>query len=168
MSDINVDVPGFEGILKKLQEMQEGLQTNNAILVGLPSETGTKEHPNSKLNNATIGAIHEFGAPEKNIPERSFLRAGLDQNKKTLTKATEKMLHNVLEGRINSEQGMNVVGGLAAAGIKKYMAEGIAPPLKRPRKTGIDGLDKPLIDTGELRASITWVLADMDEVEEGI
>lgn len=35
---------------------------------------GDKASRSGPLNNAAIGTIHEFGAPERNIPMRSFLR----------------------------------------------------------------------------------------------
>lgn len=167
MSDVNLESQGFDDILKELKRIKEELEEDNYVLVGMPNETGSKIHQDSKLNNATIAAIHEFGAPEQGIPERSFLRAGLEQNKNTLSKAAEKAVENAIDGKADIAKGMDAVGSLAAASVKKYISEGIAPPLKKPRKTG-GSEDKPLIDTGELRSSITWVLASSKDIKEGI
>jgi len=41
---------------------------------------------------ALIGAVHEFGAPKKNIPERSFMRTTFNEEKKKLQEIFNKEL----------------------------------------------------------------------------
>ena len=37
-------------------------------------------------SRAEVAAVHEFGSPSKNIPERSFMRSAFNENKKGIVK----------------------------------------------------------------------------------
>lgn len=41
-------------------------------------------------------AVHEFGSPKKNIPERSFLRLGFDKNKEEIERLIDAEIEKVL------------------------------------------------------------------------
>lgn len=41
-------------------------------------------------------AVHEFGSPRKNIPERSFLRLGFDKSKEEIEKLLDAEIEKVL------------------------------------------------------------------------
>jgi len=52
------------------------------IRVGVLGSQGSRS--DTKLNNASIGSIMEFGSNTKNIPARSFLRMPLELHKKDI------------------------------------------------------------------------------------
>lgn len=120
-----------------------------------------------------IAYAHEFGAkipkrqarfedlddesPEKwiIIPERSYLRAGFDANADEIQGKMEYLLGLVLDGKITGQQALNAIGGFVATRIQAYLTDLKTPPLAEStirRK----GSSNPLIDTGQLRDSITW------------
>ena len=41
-------------------------------------------------------AVHEFGSPKKNIPQRSYLRLGFDKNKEEIEKLIDAEIEKVL------------------------------------------------------------------------
>ncbi len=89
------------------------------------------------------------------IPERSYLRAGFDANADEIQGKMEYLLGLVLDGKITGQQALNAIGGFVATRIQAYLTDLKTPPLAEStirRK----GSSNPLIDTGQLRDSITW------------
>ena len=152
------------------------------VLVGIPSgTTERKEDEQTPVNNAQLGYIHEYGSPANNIPARPFLIPGVNKAKnkiesqlKTAAKAAlnrdlktiEKSLDNAglsaqnsVRTEINSgdfqELALSTLKARARKGRKGAQAEidsraeGNLPSNENAR---------PLIDTGQLRNSITYVV----------
>lgn len=96
------------------------------------------------------------------IPERSFIRATVDENKELITDLQVKILDGILRGRASTQKGLSLLGQKVENLIKKRMADGIDPPNARStvmKKTkGEGGVTKPLIDTGNLRQSIRYMV----------
>ena len=144
---------GFKALQKRLKDVQSGKGWQ--ITVGVHDDAGI--HKDSSMSVADIAMIHEFGAPAANIPARSFLGAWFDQHGVELFKKTAPDLVAYIAGKMPKLQVLARVGSRAVAGIQARMARGIAPPLKQAT---IDrkGSSVPLIDTGQLRTSITWTV----------
>ena len=106
-----------------------------------------------QLTVGEIAEIHEYGLG--NSPERSFIRAWVDEDPGKIRTAMTRLLESVIKGSRTKEQAMNLFGQWAVGQMQKRIAAGISPPLSRVtilRK----GSSVPLIDTGQLRASITY------------
>jgi len=137
--------------LKRLQASAKQLEGKPRVKIGV---LGSGYH-GPDLTNAELAAIHEFGAPRANIPERSFLRGTFDAKNREWQKFAEKLLKAIAAGRIDADQALGLLGERAVADVRKTIRNGIAPPLKAAtvrRK----GSSKPLIDTGRLLQSISW------------
>lgn len=135
----------------------------------------------SDITNAALGYIHDKGAPEVNIPARPFMIPGIASVEDRLADQLLGVAKAVLK-----DPGLDVMARLqrpgitASLGIKRKINEGIEPPLsdrtlrERARK-GREGalwelawrqagapagteLAKPLIDTGQLRNAVTYVV----------
>lgn len=125
------------------------------------------------LTNAQIGTKHEFGI---GVPQRSFLRAGIDELQDRIEARMEEAIVIAISDQdpmpFVEKLGVGVVGELQAR-----MAKGIDPPLspytieqRRKRAAGtlkrgpankqFGDRETPLIDTGQLRASITSVVSE--------
>jgi len=107
---------------------------------------------------ATIGAVHEFGAPKRSIPTRSYMRTTFDEQQREIRKLTEQLKSKVMQGKISTERGLAILGEFMATKIKQKITDLKFPPLKNPslRRRGSPGaVPNPLVDTGQLRASIT-------------
>lgn len=107
--------------------------SNAVILVGIPEDKTQRqadEHGKAPLTNAQIGYIHEHGAPEINLPARPWLYPGVESVRDTLVSRMEGAGRAALRG---SHEGVNrqlvATGEAAVAGIRNYIAAGIAPPL---------------------------------------
>lgn len=152
------------------------------VLVGIPSTTaGRKSGP---ISNAVLGYVHEFGEPRHNIPPRPFLIPGvvnvMDRTAEGLRRAGEYALNGK---PLDAFKQLHAVGLRAANSVKRKITTGPFIPLKpatvanRLRKTKrgrlilsnlrAKGTDlgtwgqinlKPLIDTGQMRQAVTYVV----------
>lgn len=144
------------------------------VLIGIPAEKAGRS--GGAIDNATLGYIHEYGAPEANIPARPFLGPGMEKSEAMivaeLRRAAEKALGFAAEGDVSAGKaavtdGMHRIGLKAATTVQSQITAGLAPPLaertvyarlhrKKNRRSGPDM--KPLIDTAQLLRSITYVI----------
>lgn len=149
------------------QRILDALKTlaNKDVLVGIPDSKD--ERDDGDIGNAAIGYINENGSPAQNIPPRPHLKPGVRSVEQDfmphLKTAARKALEGDAEGAVTS---LDRAGTVAANGVKRYITitgftpladATIANRLRRGR-TG----NKPLIDTGEYRRSITHVVRDKD------
>ena len=120
-----------------------------------------------------IAAANEFGAkipkrqarfedlddenPEKwvIIPERSYLRAWFDENVDVLQATMERLLGQVVEGKISGRAALETIGGYVVTQVQAYMVDLKTPP-NAPSTIARKGSSNPLIDTGQLKDAITW------------
>ena len=114
-----------------------------------------------------IGAANEFGTRNGHIPERSFIRAGVDMNASQIMTISERQWGLIVDGRITKRAGLERMGEEIQRHITRRITDIKIPPnaLSTIQRKGSDN---PLIDTGRLRSSIRWVLASSKEGEAGI
>jgi hypothetical protein len=130
------------------------------LKVGILGDQAAAAHKDA--DGATVGEVgeaHEFGLG--NVPERSFIRAYVDENKARLAEMTRRAGVAVAQGKLTAEQAMNLIGFQVVGEIQQRMARGIAPALSAnylPRKLAkYPGATLPLIASGQLRSAITHV-----------
>lgn len=112
-----------------------------------------KEGEKEPLNNAEIGAILHYGTKDEDghIPPRPFLDVGVEAGTDVYKRTIER---EVGKGE-NMTDVMDKVAAKAAASVKKYMRDLREPPnaistIKKKKSSN------PLIDSGQLRSSITY------------
>ncbi|UUM26271.1 hypothetical protein [Acinetobacter colistiniresistens] len=125
------------------------------VFGGKPRITDLKHGGKRSIDMADLAAIHEFGAPGKNIPERSFLRASLQLNQGKYSQYLLGQLKPMLLGKTSMAATWQFLGQEAQADVQSYMINGKFVPLK-PKTIKRKGSSKPLIDTGQLRQSVTY------------
>ena len=100
---------------------------------------------------ATVAMIQEFGAPEKNIPPRPFLRPAKMEHEKDWKEQFEKAAKKLHKGRITEEEALDELGDRIIADIRQAIMDVHFPPLKeetlKARRRKGNYSDKPLIDT---------------------
>jgi len=142
----------------------EALHGGSAIVkVGVQGQQAAANHQDSRLTVAQIANVHEFGMtivqPKMRrtivIPERSFLRATIDQYREAIARRQVLLTQGYLLGKFALEPAMELLGQYVVGLIKQRIANGIAPPNK-PSTIARKRSSKPLIDTGQLRNSITY------------
>ncbi|HEU4402345.1 MAG TPA: hypothetical protein VFT43_09585 [Candidatus Polarisedimenticolia bacterium] len=124
---------------------------------------------------ALIAAVHEFGAPAKKIPARSFIRSTYDEEREGLLAQLAAEKDAIFRGESTPRRSLAAVGALHASQVQKKIRSRIPPPLADATRAGRTGGVKknqaprsslktrrssgavPLIDTGQLIQSITHV-----------
>lgn len=129
------------------------------VRVGVPAEKSAR-NDGSELNNAQIAAVNEFGSRDGKIPERSFLRAGLIENRKKHARLMGQAARRVSEGMETPAVALGRVGIIAAADVRKKISTGPfqenADSTKKKKMRDNSGETiKPLIDHGQLIQSIS-------------
>ncbi len=102
-----------------------------------------------------IASVHEFGSMKMNIPERSYMRAGFDENKDFIFNQAQMLLSQVLSFQIDGRAFYEAFGGICVSVFQKFLTDLSHPPLS-PKTIAKKGSSNPLIDTGRLRSSITY------------
>lgn len=141
--------------------------TRTEVLVGIPAENQTRTpqagETKALIGNAAIGYLMENGSPAQNIPARPFLAPGVegagDQIAARLRAAGEAAL---ISDQSAMDRSFNAAGLIAQSSVQRAISEGSFAPLsertlKARRARGRTG-EKPLIDTGQLRRAVTYVI----------
>lgn len=157
--------------LSKLLDNKEGLisglteLTQLRTMVGVPAEKAGREAVESgePINNAAIAYIQDNGAPEVNIPARPFMRPGLESIKSDIAPMLKRAGKFALEGERESMlKQFHALGLKAQNAVRKKITDGpftpLAPSTLAARRAAGRSGTKPLIDTGQLRRAITYVI----------
>lgn len=154
---IKITVDKVVAVMKNISKLERA-----RVYVGIPAAQNARLDDES--NNATLGYIHEFGSPARNIPARPFLIRGVKAvQDKTIGILGEGAKNALENGSIESS--LTKVGIVASNSVKNTIntADGFAPlsdaTLLARAKRGVKRT-KPLVDTGQLRNSITYIVKE--------
>ncbi|MDK1020031.1 MAG: hypothetical protein QGD90_00145 [Candidatus Hydrogenedentes bacterium] len=132
--------------------------------IGIQQDT-RREQKDGKgpIDMVQLAAIHEFGAPKAGIPERSFIRAWHDSHRAQITQLQARLGRQFIDGKITLRQMIAKLGAFGQGGIRKFIVALKQPILakstvrRRRKGTGKNKdvhSDNPLVDTGQLVASV--------------
>lgn len=147
--------------LKEVLQSISGL-IDKQVLVGIP-DSAPERDDDAPIGNAAIGYIQETGSPANNLPARPFLVPGVADAEAKTVPQLQKAVEAALDGDMPRAEKRMASAGLAAQNsARAKINSGIAPELKAStlaarRRRGRKGT-VPLIDTGQLRNSITYVI----------
>lgn len=148
---------------------------DNYVLVGIPdskppNNIGLEEDPSNidtqrEISNAELLFIHTNGSPINNIPARPVIEPAIVHNRATIYKlmknsAIDAMAGNIPEARLDLED----LGQHSSDVCKKWFVDPAngwpenVPSVKRRKMKKGSSEPRPLIDTGQLRKSITYVM----------
>lgn len=144
-----LDVSGLDSLLKTLKAKPPtariGVLGDKNTRKAAPSEisheglmrkkTATKGKKNQASTNSEIGAAHEYGAPARGLPQRSFLRVPLSD-----------LLNKELE---NS-------GALSVNETKEVLRVGSVLPWLRKVAVVAEGIVRGAFDTGGYGKWLAW------------
>lgn len=146
--------------LKKIMETVRVLSTGPYVKVGVIGDGA----------NAMIATIHEYGAPEAGIPERSFIRRTFANSEviEQKRKMAAQMMKRILAGKMEVGQALGLLGAYGANAVKRTIDEGtgVPPPLKAAT-IARKGSSRPLVDTGQMRNAITWQVVGVSGGKDG-
>ena len=144
-------IKDFDG--KFLDRLKAALTGKRERIVNVGFPASAKEPDGA--STAMIAAVHEYG--NEHVPERSFMRTSLQKNRGRYSALNEQNLKKVLNGGMSVDAALGQLGLMASSDIKEQIKNGSYAPLKQAtikRK----GSSKPLIDTGQMRQSVTYEL----------
>jgi phage gpG-like protein len=157
--------------------LRDLLESNTSVKVGIIANPDKgkwnsrsrkmvrKSNGRTKLSPASlldIANIHEFGSPKRNIPQRSFLRSTWDENREKLQTVYITLIKREMKNSTRSPESIlrvqELMGTWLSTKVKKKFTSNNWPKLKDPTRRGRNkkGLATPLVDTGQLRASISY------------
>lgn len=139
-------VPGVINIDELKRHM-----TSRSVKIGFPQ--GPTEKDGTPV--AMIAAVHEFGVPKKNIPERSFLRSSIHEHMPNYLRLNRANLLRVIRSKITIEAALGLLGQMAAGDAKRMIRNGNFVPLA-PSTIRAKGSSKPLIDSGTMLQTLTY------------
>ena len=161
-----------------LQAMRELARTR--VYVGIPASAKPRP-PEDGITNAEIGYVQEHGQPETNLPARPFLVPGVMAVHQQTIAFFQQAQNAALDGNLaQARRFMNRAGLNAAASVQNHIPTAGWAPLsqrtiderlekhpfvytrdpvtnKRTRRQALASDVTPLVDTGALRQSITYV-----------
>lgn len=171
----------MDDLVRKLKVL-----ANGRVLVGVPADKAERkdDEDGEGMNNATLAYIHEFGSPAANIPARPFLSEGIKDAREKISKRMSKVAQKALQASstINIDSELQAVGLTAQGAVQEKINSGEFEPLSdatlraraakyKSRTAERDELAsraagnapstnsvKPLIDTGQLRNAINYVV----------
>lgn len=153
---IKVDKTQLENLRKNLAQAG-GFEAKVGVLKGDKDVRQPKPGEDSDLNNATVGLKQEFGSIMERIPARSFIRMPLQTHFSDNLQKIEPQFWNALFAEKGAEHAMRVIGVKGENTVQEAFATsgwGKWAP-NSPLTIELKGSSKPLIDTGQLRRSIS-------------
>jgi len=111
------------------------------------------KHSSGDITVAGIGYAHEYGTAT--LPERSFMRSTIQAKKKEIIALQKKLLKQIVNGKIKMEAGLGLLGEFMSDVISQKIVSITSPP-NTPETIEAKGSSNPLIDTGQLKNSITY------------
>lgn len=151
---VTVTDNGANALLARARAMRDA-----KVRVGILADTPKRERTgrSGKFTLAQVAYVHEFGAPGANIPQRSFIRATCDLNRGAIAALQEALAAQVLQGTTEPRAALDLLGAKVASMMQVRIASNIPPPLK-PATIKRKGSSVALINTGQIRSSITWAV----------
>lgn len=152
--------PGLSAIFEAIQALGK-----TEVLVGIPH--GEARSDADGMTNAQIGYVQENGSPANNTPERPFLVPGVAAVQEQIADRFEKATLAALDG---NKQGvmrhLNTAGMIAQNSVRAVVNAGdftpLAPSTLAARERRKIKRIKPLVDSAQMRNSITYVVRDKE------
>jgi len=163
MSGATLKVTNKDAGWDALKDRVLKLSTPGAFtLVGVQGQQAASAHREAApMTVVDLAVVHEFGAvirtsrgKEIVIPQRSFIRATIDEHAPKLQRTASALGQGVLIGKFQTGQALELLGQQGVGLIKQRIADGI-PPRNADSTIARKGSSTPLVDSGQLRGSIT-------------
>lgn len=124
------------------------------VKVGFPASKASQSNINKAIWNEFGTRGGGWGGP---IPERPFFRNAMRNNMSKYRSALKTSAAGILRGDVSIPTVLGKLGALAQGDIQAEITALTSPP-NSPTTIRLKGSSKPLIDTGEMRQSVTWIL----------
>lgn len=137
------------GVLDRIRRI--GQSTTGGVEVGY---FGNKSHrgANGRTPITQVARAHELG---KGVPKRAFIEPALETNRRKYLSIMASQITPMLRGAQTMRNVWGLIGATAVGDVQQYMVTAQFTPLS-PITIARKGSSRALIDTGQLRQSITY------------
>jgi hypothetical protein len=111
------------------------------------------------VTTAAVAFFNEFGVAGN--PERSFLRSTMSENEEKYIKLDERLINLIIDGKLDALQATEILGQQAKKDVQQKIVD-IKEPPNSEKTIAAKGSSNPLIDTGQMRQSIDYVVNKTD------
>lgn len=151
---------GLDDLKKRLEFLK-----HHKLMIGIPEKESARQ--GGDITNVALAFIHTNGSPRRGIPPRPFLEPGL-----VTTGALDRistLMGEAVRAAANGQQSeamaiLKAAGQVGENSVRAYISAGISPGLaestKKAKAKKKSTSPVPLIDTGELLKSITYVIQE--------
>jgi len=139
-ADITDDDKGMRAAIERLD-----VRGQEFVDIGILADAGEAEVEKAAQN--------EFGT--ERIPERSFIRATIDENEDRLARARVTLSGRIADGQLQRDAALRLMGVRIQTMIRRKIRTLRTPP-NAPATIAKKGSDNPLIDTGEMLRRVTF------------
>lgn len=136
--------------IQRIERIAKEMSKEGQVKVGLPK--GSNNYPDG-TSVIMVGTVHEFGSPSRGIPERSYLRSTMQENKSEYKKFLTKLGKKLATGSMESDKALKLLGLKVTTDVKDTITDLNSPVLKYRE-------GNPLVDTGHLRQTITYQVSE--------
>lgn len=155
---MSMKITGLQQAQDALRKELDKLRGGKFALIGIHESAGSVQ--GEQMSMATLGAIQHFG--NDRIPARPWLDVGVEQGNKEYAAIIEEGLAKGL----SQDQILEQVGAMAAGYAQEYIRDLQTPP-NAESTIKKKGSSNPLIDTGAMLQSVTYLVTDKAP-EEGV
>lgn len=135
--------------IEKLKKMK--------VRVGYQQGKDFYDEDGKKVDVLDVAMFNELGTAR--TPSRPFMRKSVDDNADKITSFCKSRLKGIADGSKNAETVLKEIGAMQVGLIQKTIKDGDFVP-NAPSTIAKKGSDKPLIDTGQMRQSVHYVITD--------
>lgn len=152
--------PTFAELHRRMSELSTA-----SIKVGVLDSAGTTADGTPLVE---IAAVHEYGTSESSaihIPQRSFIRSTFKRTASERTKITASLIKKVTNDHyMTVQRALGLYGNWAVARVKetivKRLTTGPESQALKPATIAAKGSSTPLIDTAQLKNSISYEIIE--------
>lgn len=134
--------------------------SSHQAMVGVPQESSGRA---GAVGNAELLYIHTNGSPAKGIPARPVVEPAIEQQaaQDQIAELLKEAAIAALDGNIGlARSNLDKAGQAGENAVKEYFTGGNDWAPNKAATIKAKGSDRPLIDTGALRQSITHVVRE--------
>lgn len=164
-------IGGILTTIDKTSKLIKGLEfiKNTDVYVGIPQKKN-KRDDGEEVTNSELLFIHSNGSPINNIPARPVIEPAIEDDAERLSKMLKDAASSAMEGneeeaikklRLTGMRGQNVSRAWFTNPKNNWPPN--SPSVEKAKRAKGSTDPKPLIDTGELRKSITYVIEKKGE-----
>lgn len=147
---------GYDRLLRIAKKLQGA-----SVTVGIHANKGGEPHSAPARGAAGVVRVavvdvaiwNEFGM---GVPERPFLRGWFDATSRQNGETMKTLAQSAIKGTRTIEQALEVCGARLVGELQQRIARGEGVLPNSPKTIYLKGSSVPLVDTGQMRASLTY------------